>query len=262
MSVSVVIVNFRTPALTVLAIESSLAQPECTEVLVVDNASGDNSLTVLRDRFTDSRVKILESAENLGFGRANNLAANRAVGGFLFLLNSDARLHENALGTLLKEWPRFERPGILAPAVYLADGETLQVDALGPFPTVERLVTRKTKVHGTSLTPDWVSGCAMLIRRDTFLAVGGFDPEIFMYFEDVLLCRAFRKMGLGIHRCLDAGVTHEGGGSMESRLNRKAIYYSAQDVMLRKMGEPGWGIFLVRLLRWPNLVLGRLLGRT
>jgi GT2 family glycosyltransferase len=97
--------------------------------------------------------------------------------------------------------------------------------------------------------------------REDYEAVGGFDPAIFMYYEDVLLCHAIRKLGKKIYRHLEAGVTHLGGGSIESRWARKAVYYKAQDYMLRRLGQPVWAIWIVKLLRWPNLVLGRLLGR-
>lgn len=259
MAVSVIIVNYKTPDLTAAAIDSALAQPEAAEIIVVDNASGDGSVARLRE-FGD-RIMLIESGENLGFGRANNLGVARATEEFVFLLNSDALFHEGCLATMLAHWQTLDKPGILAPAVYLEDGKTLQADAIGPFPTVSRLITRKTTDYGTSLTPDWVSGCAMLLRREDYLAVGGFDPDIFMYYEDVLLCHAIRKRGLGVFRCLDAGITHLGGKSISSTWDRKVVYYQAQDVMLRKMGEPGWGIALVRLLRWPYLVAKRLTGR-
>src|SRR5689334_13264187 len=116
MGVSVLIVNFRTAELTGKAVESSLAQPEAEEVIVVDNASGDESVPYLRARFGDEpRVKIVESAENVGFGRANNLAEKEASQLFLFLLNSDAEFHEACLAKLLAHWPTLDRPGILAP---------------------------------------------------------------------------------------------------------------------------------------------------
>ncbi len=263
MSVSVLIVNFRTPELTAAAVQSALDEPETAEVVVVDNASGDASVSELRERFEgEPRVRLIASPENLGFGRANNLAEQGCTSEFVFLLNSDATLHPGSLRVLIARWNTLDRPGILAPAVYLPDGKTLQADAIGPFPTVKRLITRETKQYGNSLTPDWVSGCAALMLREDYEAVGGFDPDIFMYYEDVLLCHAIRKLGKGVFRCLEAGVTHLGGGSIESRWNRKAVYYSAQDIMLRKIGEPWWAIAIVKLLRWPNLVLGRLLGRT
>ncbi len=259
MAVSVIIVNYKTPDLTAAAIESAFAQPEATEIIVVDNASGDGSVGQLQEY--GEEIELIESGENLGFGRANNLGVERATEEFVFLLNSDALFHEGCLATMLAHWQTLDKPGILAPAVYLEDGKTLQADAIGPFPTVSRLITRKTTDYGTSLTPDWVSGCAMLLRREDYLAVGGFDPDIFMYYEDVLLCHAIRRRGLGIFRCLDAGITHLGGKSISSTWDRKVVYYQAQDVMLRKMGEPGWGIALVRLLRWPYLVAKRLTGR-
>jgi GT2 family glycosyltransferase len=106
-----------------------------------------------------------------------------------------------------------------------------------------------------------VSGCAMLLHREDYLKVGGFDPDIFMYYEDVLLCRSIRLLGKGVFRHLEAGVTHLGGGSYQSNWKKKQQYYAAQDVLLRKQGESPIGIGLVKLLRWPNLVLGAILGR-
>ncbi|MCC7436039.1 MAG: glycosyltransferase family 2 protein [Methanoregulaceae archaeon] len=256
MAVSVVIVNYRTPELTMAAVESALAQSEAVEVIVVDNASGDDSVSRLKA--LGGRVILIESSENIGFGRANNLGVERACQEFVFLLNSDALLHAGCLGKLLAYWTTLDRPGILAPAVYLADGKTLQPDAQGPFPTVWGLITRKSAAHDTSLTPDWVSGCAMLMRREDFLAVGGFDSEIFMYYEDVVLCHAIRGRGLGVQRCLDAAVTHLGGKSIARSSDRKKVYYQAQDIMLRRLGEPSWAIALVRLLRIPYQLLQRL----
>ena len=259
MAVSVVIVNYRTPELTMAGAESALAQPEAAEVIVVDNASADDSVARLRE--LGDRVSLVESPENIGFGRANNLGVERASQEFVFLLNSDALLHPGCLAALLECWAALDRPGILAPAVYLADGKTLQPDAQGPFPTVWGLVTRVSAANETSLTPDWVSGCAMLIRREDFLAVGGFDSEIFMYYEDVVLCHAIRQRGLGIHRCLDAAVTHLGGKSIARSSDRKKVYYQAQDIMLRRLGEPAWAIALARLLRVPYRLLQRIRGR-
>jgi GT2 family glycosyltransferase len=256
MAVSVVIVNYRTPELTMAAVESALAQSEAVEVIVVDNASGDDSVSRLKA--LGGRVILIESSENIGFGRANNLGVERANQEFIFLLNSDALFHPGCLATLLTHWATLDRPGILAPAVYLADGKTLQPDAQGPFPTAWGLITRQSAVRETSLTPDWVSGCALLMRREDFLAVGGFDSEIFMYYEDVVLCHAIRGRGLGVQRCLDAAVTHLGGKSIARSSDRKKVYYQAQDIMLRRLGEPSWAIALVRLLRIPYQLLQRL----
>ncbi len=263
MSVAVIIVNFRTPDLTVAAVRSVLSEPEATEIIVVENGSGDDSLAQLASAFEgEVRVKLVESKENLGFGRGNNLGAKHATAEFLFLLNSDATLHPSSLSALLSKWDELKTPGILAPAIRMPDGKTLQLDTFGRLPTASRLLTRATKRYDLEwLEPDWVSGCAMLLKRADFEAVGGFDEDIFMYYEDVLLCQAIRGLGKTIHRCLSAGVTHLGGASASGSLAQKKQYYAAQDLLLKKLGEPSFPRALVKMARWPNLWIGRLIGK-
>lgn len=263
MSVAVLIVNFRTPDLTIDAIRSALAEPEATEVIVVENGSGDDSYERISLAFEgELRVTVIQSLENLGFGRGNNLAAEHATAEFLFLLNSDATTQPDCLMLLLARWDDLKNPGILAPAIRNASDNSLQVDTFGVMPTAGRLLTRATKRNDLAwLEPDWVSGCAMLIKRIDFEAVGGFDEDVFMYYEDVLLCRAIRGLGKSIHRCVEAAVTHLGGASASGSLTQKKQYYAAQDVMLKKLGEPAVMRLLVKLARWPNLWVGKFLGR-
>jgi GT2 family glycosyltransferase len=229
------------------------------EVVVVDNCSGDDSVERLRQGLDDPRVKVIASEKNGGFGYGNNLGARAATGPHLFLLNSDAFFQEDALARML---PRLGDPevGIVAPALYIKDGVTLQADGIGPFPTVVSILTQKTKDYGASLEPDWVSGAAMLMCRDAFLSLGGFDERIFMYYEDVELCWRFRRAGMKIVRELSAGVTHLGGGSYTTSLKKKQQYFEAQDVYLRLIGEPAAGIALVRMARRPYTLIQRLKG--
>ena len=262
MGVSVIIVNYRTAKLTAEAVRSALGEPEATEIIVVENGSGDDSSLLLHQEFADeTRVTIIDSARNVGFGQGNNLGVAAATQSYLFLLNSDATFVPGCLRELLEAWAQLETPGILAPAVFRGISEELQNDAIGPFPTSRRILTQQTKRYGTSLTPDWVSGCALLTRRDVFLGVGGFDPEFFMYFEDVMLCWRIRQSGLTINRHLDAGIHHLGGQSYRTSLRLKRDYYSAQDLVLRKMGDPVLERALVRAIRWPYFFVARALGR-
>ena len=262
MGVSVIIVNYRTPALTVSAARSALEQPEALEIIVVDNGSGDHSSSALHSQFdAEPRVTIVDSDRNVGFGRGNNIGVAAATHALVFLLNSDATFSSGCLASLVDAWGKLPRPGVLAPAVYRGDSEELQDDAIGPFPTSRRILTQRTKRYGTSLSPDWVSGCAMLLSREAFLAVGGFDPDFFMYFEDVLLCWRMRELGLTVDRHLDAGVHHLGGMSYGTSLRKKRDYYAAQDLLLCKMGEPSLGRALVKTVRWPYYVAANALGR-
>jgi len=260
MSVSVLIVNFRTPDLTIDAVESALREPETTEVVVVDNASGDDSVSRLEAAFADrDTVKLIASSDNIGFGRANNLAAKHAASEWLFLLNSDATCHPGVLSVLLAEADKDPSIGVLAPTIFLPDGQP-QPDTYGVFPTALRTLTRATKAPADPVSPDWLSGCAMLIRRADFLAVEGFDQDLFMYFEDVLLCYRIRERGKTMRRVAGVGVTHLGGASRASSTAQKRQYYASQDIWLKRIGTPSVLIALIRLLRWPNLWLGKLRG--
>jgi N-acetylglucosaminyl-diphospho-decaprenol L-rhamnosyltransferase len=257
--VSVVIVNFRTPDLTADAVRSALAQPETQEVIVVDNASGDGSADRLCDVFSgDERVHVHALDKNGGFGAGNNFGVRQAVAPYVFLLNSDAFFHDGALAKLLPVLETQPDVGLVAPAVYLEDGKTLQPDGWGIFPSVKRLLLRRVKQVPETLEPEWVTGAAMMMRRDEFLALGGFEEQIFMYYEDVLLCWRYCKSGKRILRELSAGVTHLGGRSNKSTWRQKKHYYAAQDVMLRQMGEPPALVWMLRLVRWPNQIFGRI----
>lgn len=257
-NVSVIIVNFRTFELTKNAVESALREPEALEVIVVDNASNDSSGEQLLDAFkNDVRVKVLLEKVNKGFGFGNNVGAKAAVGEFLFLLNSDATFHSGCLSQLLATWKTLNKPGIIAPKVFLADGKSPQLDAQGIFPNLGRLLTRETKKVTDSDTPEWVSGCAFMIPKELFERVEGFDTSLFMYFEDVLMCWAIRQLGYQVYRDPKAGVTHLGGGSASSSMKKKKQYYSAQDYALSKMGVGALGLALVKILRWPNWLIGK-----
>ena len=253
MKTSVVIVNYRTALLTVDAVNSALEEPEAAEIIVVDNGSDDGSIELLSQLFSkDDRVRFVRSHENLGFGRANNLGVRLATEEFVFLLNSDATFIPGCLEALAVQWNQLSSPGVLAPAVLRADSDELQADAHGRFPTARSTLRLTTRCTGdASLEPDWVSGCAMLLGREDFLGVGGFDDDIFMYFEDVLLCWKLRAKGLQAHRHLGGSVRHLGGGSNHARFHRNRAYDHAQDLMLKKLSQPLAGRMLVKLVRAP-----------
>ena len=252
MSVSVLIVNYQTPALTIEAVRSALLEKEATEIIVVENGSADGSWEVLQEHFATSvRVKLIKSERNLGFGGGNNLAARAATQPLLFLLNSDAGFVPGCLSILLEQFGTVDDAGIIAPAVFRGTTRELQIEACGPIPTARRILTQQSKNYGTSTTPDWVGGAAMLIPSALFQSVGGFDEDIFMYFEDVLLCWRVRRLGYEIYRNLNAGVEHLGGMSYESDTQKKTDYFLAQDVFLKKIGENLAMRSLVKLGRIP-----------
>jgi GT2 family glycosyltransferase len=247
---AIVIVNFRTPLFTIEAVRSALLDSECTEVIIVENGSGDDSEAQIRAAFrSEPRVRIVVSSVNLGFGGGNNLGVRETEASLLFFLNSDATLTTGALATLISERQRIDTPAIVAPEIVDHDGGGVQRGSVGTFPTALRLLTQKTKTEPMSDDPDWVTGCAMLIDRSLFQQAGGFDPDLFMYFEDILLCRRVRDLGGFVRVCRSARVRHRGGQSYSSEKSKKIDYYQAQDTYLRKVGTPAPLRAAVRSLR-------------
>lgn len=173
------------------------------EVIVVDNASRDGTAEVVRSGFAG--VEVIESGGNLGFGRGNNLAARRAQGEYLLLLNPDAYLTDpDALGQLCAALDADRKGAIAAVAPMLVNqDESHQVGDAGFAPSVGNIVRHQMLVSrfvpGTRgfyinrpallrrdrVRVQWLAATCLLVRRAAFEQVGGFDPSFFMYGEDV-----------------------------------------------------------------------------
>ncbi len=235
-NVDTIIVNYKTPDLTIHAVKSVLAEPETASVIVVDNASGDGSAAKLTAEFANTpSVKIIASDKNLGFGGGNNLGAENATAEYIFLLNSDAFVRPGCLAALRKTLVENPNIGLVAPAVYLKETGALQDATHGVFPTPANIFLRRNTVTTADLAPDWISGVAFLARREEFRKIGGFDLDYFMYYEDVDLCRRYHQSGYRMQREMSAEIVHALGQSMNMAARRKAAYES-QDVYLKKSG--------------------------
>lgn len=259
-SVDVLIVNYKTPDLTAEAVRSVLAEPELHQAIVVDNASGDESVTKLRHAFRgNSKVRIIDSERNGGFGYGNNLAAQASTATFLFLLNSDAYIRPGALGLMIDKL-RDPKIGVVAPAVFLTDGKTPQPGGFGRFPTPWRILSRQSTKPVPMPEAEWATGAALMVRREDFLKLGGFDVSIFMYFEDVELCHRFAEHGLSLAFEPLAQVIHHVGLSRKSTWEMKKSYYEALHHYLRLTHCSWLGRVAVRASLWPYIALNALKG--
>ena len=239
MSIAGIIVNYRTPELTVKAVgslreETKSLAPSC--VYVVDNASADGSAALLTQAIEQEGwrdwVVLIEAASNGGFGYGINLAVRRALAAkeppdYFYVLNPDALVEPGSLARMVAFLDRHPEAGLAGSHIRGTDGRTL-VSAfrfpslLGEIENAASLgpVTWLLRGHAVSLPSplsdcevDWISGTSMLIRRSTFETVGLFDEEFFLYFEEVDFCRRARKAGIQSYFVADASITHIGGAS-------------------------------------------------
>ncbi|MCE5313514.1 MAG: glycosyltransferase family 2 protein [Armatimonadota bacterium] len=206
--VTVSIVNWNTKDELRSCIHSALAQ-ECSvefELIVVDNASSDGTAQMVQSEFGE-RVMLIENSKNVGFGRAHNLSISKSQGRYVLLLNPDCRmLDPQLLAKMTKYMDDNPDVGMLGPKVLNPDG-SVQYSARH-FPTMFAAIFRHTIfgklspknrfvreylmtdwAHDREADVDWLSGSALMVRRETFERIGLLDERFFMYLEDVDWCK-------------------------------------------------------------------------
>jgi len=227
--ISAIVVSYNTREMTLeclRALDASLEGIE-SEVIVVDNASQDDSVAAIREQFPQARL--IARQVNAGFGAANNEAMRVARGRFFLLLNSDAFPEKPAIPALLAYMEAHPRTGAAGPRLTNGDG-SLQVSC-HPFPTPlfawrENLwLTRGYRdwAHDTVRPVDFIIGACLLVRREAYEQVGGFDESYFMYSEEADWQYRMREAGWERVFVPEARVTHLGGASgakEEERIHR------------------------------------------
>lgn len=225
MHVSVIIVNYNTSVLLDNCIKSILEKTKGVdfEIIVVDNASSDNSLSMMEQKY--SLIKLIKSKENLGFGKANNLGAKYATGKYLFLLNTDTLLINNVIKIL------FDFMEIESNLNIGACGGNLFNPDLTPnfsyslnFPSLKSIFSYRSRLpffldnenfNDTDNIKEVsiIIGADFFVRKNIFDSIGGFDPSFFMYVEDGELCYRIKKLNYRIVSVPMAKIIHMQGKS-------------------------------------------------
>lgn len=220
---SVIVLTYNTRDLTCACVRSVMAEAErapcAIEIIVVDNASTDGTAAALSQIAPDIRVIVNET--NLGFSRGNNVGLRAARGRYLMLLNSDTETQPGALQTLIAFMDTHPDAGACGPMLLNADG-SLQPSGR-PLPSVWTPIISMTRLYrlwkrdfyrqagrdyNAIAKVGEVSGAALLARREAYEAVGGLDPNLFAYYEDIDWCKRIGDAGFSIYYVPDARVTH------------------------------------------------------
>ena len=240
---TLIIVSWNVRALLAACLESiqrSLAGSSLeTEIIVVDSASTDGTVQMLRSRFPTVRTVTL--SDNLGFVRCNNLGLEEARGRFLMLLNPDTLVLDDALERLVQELDAHPSAGVVGPHTLNSDGSTQSTRRRFPTlltaffestwlqPLAPAGVLQRYRVEdqpdGTSYEVDWVQGSALMLRREVYTSVGGLDPGYVMYSEELDWCRRAKAAGWQVRYAGDARIVHHGGQSSVQVPVRRHIYF-------------------------------------
>jgi GT2 family glycosyltransferase len=204
---------------------------DALEVLMVDNGSSDGSVAFVREKFPN--VRIIEAGENLGFAKANNLAADAAKGKYLGLLNNDMKLEPDWVKTMVdyREQGPADMPCI-GSRILNWDGSlvdfiegTLAFNGMGFQTSFQAPVDSEA---GRAFPDQLLFACggALLIDRAVFLEVGGFDEDYFAYFEDVDLGWRLWVLGYRVGFCPEAVVFHRHNGtSAQFGMSKKLVLF-------------------------------------
>ena len=249
MDLSVIIVNYQTYELTKNAVESVLEYryPFSLEVILVDNASSDDSAEKLKKHFKN-RVHFIESPSNNGFAAGNNQALKIAKGKYQLLLNSDTIVWKDTLESIYNYMESHSDVGACGCQVLLKSGE-LDRACKRSFPNVKNSFFRLFHVPNNSKDDnynldladdgiyeiDCLTGAFMFMRKEALDGVGFLDETFFMYGEDIDLCYRIKKAGWKIIYYGESKITHFKGQSSKKQKS-KLIYefYHAMYIYYKK----------------------------
>jgi GT2 family glycosyltransferase len=207
--VSVIVVTYNSAPCIKECLDSVLAQEGVRlEVIVVDNVSADETVSVVRAM--GAGIRVLANQENVGFGRGCNQGFGASCGRFILLLNPDARLPQrDSLARLCQAMERNPRWGLAGTRVTEAGG-AVECPPSFSYPDERRAHCDFSHLPGKIA---WVFGASMFIRRDVFAAVEGFDPGFFLSSEETDLCLRIRQHGWEIGFVREITAEHIGAAS-------------------------------------------------
>lgn len=250
---SIIIVNWNTRQLLLDCLRSLEASQLWVEVIVVDNASSDDSAMAVRAAFPN--VRVIENTTNRGFAAANNQAIAQSRGRYVLLLNSDTVVLPHALDRMVAFADAHPTVGVVGAQLLNGDG-TLQ-PSWAAFPGIRSEVLGKNlrvcrpyaeTAAGPAYAVDWVGGAALLARRTAIDQAGPLDEQYFMYSEETDWCYRIKQCGWEVCYLSTASVVHLGGqSSRQASLRMKTELYRSKLRFFDKHYAP-WRRGLLMLL--------------
>lgn len=230
MLISVILVSFNTAEMTIDALDTLFSSKVDfdIEVVIIDNASVDHSVELIKQHYPD--ITLIENQDNVGFGRANNQALEVIQGDYVLLLNTDAFVETDTIQKSVEYMQNNPKCGLLGARLIGREGDLQPSCRYFPTPfnlfaqriglnhlfSSIKVVDNSSTDHNQTQACDWVPGCYYLLRKEVVDTVGLFDPLYFLYSEEVDHCFAIKRAGWEVIYFADTNVVHIGGESAKS----------------------------------------------
>lgn len=234
MKLSIIILNWNAKYVLKEAIESVIKETAAFEyeIILVDNASTDGSVEMVREAFTSVNsaqgpgVIVIANKKNRGFAGGNNDGLAKAAGEYLMLLNPDTIVHDRAIEKLVQYLDAHDDVMMVGPKLLNRDG-SFQAACRRNLPNPKNAFLhlfglgkgeyKRTDDPDVSGPTEAISGAAMMVRRSVYETLGGLDEQFFMYAEDLDYCKRVADKGWQTYYLADARITHLGGESTKQR---------------------------------------------
>lgn len=276
--ISIIILTYNTADITLACLSSLIThyqkeiQLGVYEIIVVDNASADNTGDAITKLYgNQDSIKLLKNEKNLGFAKACNLASQQAKGRYLFFLNSDTEVKDRGIQSMVDYLDKqqdvsvlgarlidnYKKPELSA-GIFLSLGNILFL-LLG----FERLGFLRFAPEKLT-TVDWVSGGAMLIRKEVFDTLHGFDEHFFMYVEDMELCYRVQKAHGTVVYFPEMTILHKKHGSADRGFAIIHIYQGIRYFFKKHKGRVVYTVIqlLLNLKAYSAILIGTLTNNT
>jgi GT2 family glycosyltransferase len=256
--VALILLNWNTPQHTAGCIQSVLnyCDNSLYDIIVADNGSTDNSLTILKHQFPD--LTYIDNGQNLGFAEGNNRALVYSISeGYQYslLINTDTLVDEDIVQKLSTHLNKYVHAAAAQPAIYwmhkpdkIWNGEGRFNKILGT--TVSDTTLPDISVHSAFTVAEWLTGCCIMIRNEALQKSGLFNRAFFLYYEDVDLSFRLRKAGFELHYVPSCKMYHEAGISAKIAAPKKegqlspVIHYYISRNHLWFIRQHGSNVFL------------------
>ncbi|MCR4407463.1 MAG: glycosyltransferase family 2 protein [Anaerolineae bacterium] len=271
LDLSIVIVNWNVRDLLRQCLNSILADLQTCklEIIIVDNASTDGSVEMVRQEFP--QVKLIASEVNLGYTGGNNLGITTSQGRYILLLNPDTEIVGDAPSQMVAYMDAHPNVGALGPQLLNPDGSVQS--SRRRFPTLSTALVESTVIQqwwpdnrilrryyvqdrpdDAISEVDWVTGACILLRRQAVEQVGLLDDNFFMYSEELDWCRRARDAGWKVVYLPTAQVIHHQGKSSEQVLPFRHIRFQTSKIRYFRKHHGRWAGTLVRAFLLLNYV--------
>ncbi len=235
---SVIIVNYRSAEHLRRALRS-LPEAWQWEVIVVNNDRSEEK--VLEEWREEGLITLVSSGGNIGFGAAANIGALHATGRFFLFLNPDTLWQWGTFSEIAEFFEKHPKVGVIGAKMVDNSGSSEKWSAglsLSFFELVRNNIGIPSGKHiwesRRRIGSGWVSGAALFVRKETFIAADGFDERFFLYFEDMDLCHRVRLMGQRVVLYPEVVIRHLGGKSSLSAHLQKREFYRSQRLYFEK----------------------------